>query len=418
MSTMTYTTDERQRVYTTCRAIFSGNAALLRRPKTVRKELVKNRKGALANLFQAFGEVKLTEIARQLLESRIFESDLRAKVEFPDLFRTSPLQDAQREASEADAAKSLAGVLGELARDEDGEGNVADADDPDWIPEPVQEKLGAITQGPPVKSSTASGIPSLYPSYVPYSAQHSILTAAQRVLEESCFDFATKWFPELVQEKGWECASAVELTKWIKVFKQKLPKLPLHATAPPAGCSVEAALLAVHPLRHTAVHRVSTTAREISSMLHSALRLAKTLRDVPRAALLEELASEVDNKIKAMDLSKNVLENRATAQMEEIRLQREALDREEKRLLEGMVQQDREQKALIGRLLESSVREILDEGMITSQREESDSAEAKDEADVDDPGCNGVNGVTKDKGYLEEAKNALDFGFPLTWPQS
>lgn len=145
-STMAYTTGERQRVYTTCRAIFSGKAALLRRQKTVRKELVKNRK-ALANLFQAFGEVKLTDIARQLLESRIFESDLRAKVEFPDLFRTSPLQDAQREASEADAAKSLAGVLGGLARDEDEDGNVADANDAGWIQEPVQEKLGDITQG-------------------------------------------------------------------------------------------------------------------------------------------------------------------------------------------------------------------------------------------------------------------------------
>ncbi|KAF6832896.1 ubiquinol-cytochrome-c reductase cytochrome c1 [Colletotrichum plurivorum] len=380
-STMTYTKDERQRVYTTCRAIFSGNAALLRRQKTVRKELVKNRK-ALVNLFQVFGKVKLTDIARQLLESRIFESDLRAKVEFPDLFRTSPLQDAQREASEADAAKSLAGVLGELARDEDEDGNAVDADDAGLVPEPVQEKPATISQDPPITTSTANGIPSLYPSYVPYSAQHSILNAAQR-------------------EKGWECASAVELTKWIKVFKQKLPKPPLHATAPPAGFSVEAALFAVYPLRHTAVHRVSTTAREISSMLHSALRLAETLRDVPRAALLEELASEVDNKIKAVDLSKNVLENRATAQMEEIRLQREAFDREEKRLLEGMVQQDREQKALIGRLLESSVRETFEEGMKTPQTEESDSAEAKEEAnegDLDDSGCNGVNGATQGKG--------------------
>ncbi|KAF6814843.1 ubiquinol-cytochrome-c reductase cytochrome c1 [Colletotrichum sojae] len=413
---MTYTKDERQRVYTTCRAIFSGNAALLRKPKTVRKELINNQK-PLEHLFHEFGEARLTEIARQLLESRIFESDLRAKVEFPDLFRTSALQDAQREASEADAAKSLAGVLGELARDENEDGNAVDADDAGLIPKPVLEELGDITQGPPVTTSSAGGIPSLYPSYVPYSAQHSILNTAQQVLEESCFDFAAKWFPELVREKGWECASAVELTKWVKVFKKKLPQLPPHATAPTAGFSVEAALFAVHPLRHTAVHRVSTTAREISSMLHSALRLTETLRDVSRAALLEELASEVDNKIKAMDLSKNVLENRATAQMEEIRLRREALDREEKRLLEDMVQQDREQKALIGRLLESSVREIFDEGMKIPQQEESDSADAKDEADVDDSSCNGVNGVTKDKGHLEEAKNALDFGFPLTWPQ-
>lgn len=215
----------------------------------------------------------------------------------------------------------------------------------------------------------------------------------------------------------------MELTKWLRIFKTKLPGLPPHATAPPAGSSVEAALLAVHPLRHTAVHRVSTTARGISNMLHSALRVAETLRDVPRAVLLEELASEVDNKIKAMDLSKNVLENLTTAQMEQIRLQREELDRKEKRLLEAMVQQDREQKALIGRLLESSVREIFDEGMKTPQSEESDSADAggdaKDEVNLDDSGCNGVHlGAMPEKVVdFEVARRPLESGFPLTWPE-
>lgn len=156
-STMTYTSNERQRVYTTCRAIFSGNAALLRRPKKVRNELIKNRK-PLESLFNEFGEPKLTDIARQLLESRIFESDLRAKVEFPDLFRTSPLQDAQREASEADAAKSLAGLLGELARAEEEDGNRVDANEAGVSSEPVQKQPEGSTNGmPPTPSSFLFG---------------------------------------------------------------------------------------------------------------------------------------------------------------------------------------------------------------------------------------------------------------------
>ncbi|KAJ5016903.1 N-acetyl-6-hydroxytryptophan oxidase ivoB [Colletotrichum sp. SAR 10_99] len=218
--TMSYTLEERQRVYRTCRAIFSGDAALFRKPKKIKETLLQNR-GSLQHVFQEFDEVKLADIVKELLENRLFESDLRAKVEFPELFRTSPQQDAQREASEADAAKSVADCLGEIARFEEEE----------------------------------------------------------EIPEEKDLEFLTR------------------------------------------------------PLKD----------------------------EVSIKAQLEELKSELDNKIKAMEMSKNVLEDRAAAGLEEIRRQREELDRQEKQLVLDMLTEDREYKDLVGKLLVASVKDIFED---------------------------------------------------------
>ncbi|KAJ0304287.1 hypothetical protein Brms1b_011326 [Colletotrichum noveboracense] len=284
---MSYTLEERQRVYRTCRAIFSGDAALFRKPKKIKETLLHNR-APLKHVFQEFGEVKLADIVKQLLESRLFESDLRAKVEFPELFRTSPQQDAQREASEADAAKSIADCLGEIARFEEDE-EIPEANDLEFLTRPLKDEV-----------------------------------------------------------------SITELTKWARILHKELPQGL-------SGVTVQSALVSTHQLRHTAVHRLRTTARGISRLLESAVGLAEALNDVARAAQLEELMSELDGKIKAMEMSKNVLEDRAAARLEEIRRQREELDRQEKQLVFDMLTEDREYKDLVGKLLLASVKDIFED---------------------------------------------------------
>ena len=57
-------------------------------------------------------------------------------------------------------------------------------------------------------------MPSLYPSYFPYSAQHSVLLSIQQVLEECCYDFTKKWLPSEVEKHEWDCAAAMELSAY------------------------------------------------------------------------------------------------------------------------------------------------------------------------------------------------------------
>lgn len=111
---MAYQIADRRRVYLACRAIFAGDKAHLRRPKKVREEIEK-RPSALGSLNRDLGIEKVVEILRDLLERRVFESELKAKVEFPELFVSSPRQEAKREESEIGAAKSTAEALEEIA---------------------------------------------------------------------------------------------------------------------------------------------------------------------------------------------------------------------------------------------------------------------------------------------------------------
>ncbi|KAL2015269.1 hypothetical protein VTK56DRAFT_5925 [Thermocarpiscus australiensis] len=157
----------------------------------------------LLPLLQDVGEGEVVNILRQLLNKRIFESELPAKVEFPDLFRSSIVRSAQRRASEIDASRSNAQLLDEIASQFDAvDSSLGDAADP---AEEAGDHDEVEIPKPPAKSKLAADyqgkISSLYPLYLLYQTQHLILNIAQRVLEECCFKFAEASMPLLLKEK-------------------------------------------------------------------------------------------------------------------------------------------------------------------------------------------------------------------------
>jgi len=83
---------------------------------------VNSHQSSFKPLIKDFGVPKIVDILRILLEARIFESELQAKVEFPELFRSSPVREVQRTASENDAARSESQALEEIESLE-GRGN-------------------------------------------------------------------------------------------------------------------------------------------------------------------------------------------------------------------------------------------------------------------------------------------------------
>ena len=94
-------------------------------------------------------------------------------------------------------------------------------------------------------------------------------------------------------------------------------------------------------------------------MIQSASRLARTLGDHSRAAELENLHLEIGSRIRDMELNKNFLENRLDEQLQAISEQRAELDRQEKEAIETMLQEDQENKLLIGSFLEDAVKNIF-----------------------------------------------------------
>ena len=103
--------DERV-VYLALKNVFKGQDAQVRKSKTIAK-LIKQHKqqDAVAHLLREHNFDVVCNLAGGLLSSEIFDSTLKAKVRFPELFDPSPTQSAEKEASEAEAARHEADAI-------------------------------------------------------------------------------------------------------------------------------------------------------------------------------------------------------------------------------------------------------------------------------------------------------------------
>lgn len=108
--------DERV-VYLALKNVFKGPDAEVRQPKAIRKLINKSQKQAgVADLVRAHNIDVICNTARTLLTEQVFGSTLRAKIRFPEVFDVSPAQTAEREASEAEAARNEANAIKDVAQ--------------------------------------------------------------------------------------------------------------------------------------------------------------------------------------------------------------------------------------------------------------------------------------------------------------
>ena len=109
--------ENEQRVFLAYRAVFEGNNAQIRQPKAILKVVSKHRNSA-QTLLQSLGQKQVLGTLKSLLERKVFQSELEAKLAFPNLFTTSLAQDVLHNASEADAARSQAETLEDMVTQE------------------------------------------------------------------------------------------------------------------------------------------------------------------------------------------------------------------------------------------------------------------------------------------------------------
>lgn len=114
----------------------------------------------------------------------------------------------------------------------------------------------------------------------------------QRILEEACYDFASRWIPNILNEKNWTCSEAVELSTWRKVLP---PALSPNAIVPFKNYSLEEALADAVRIRNSAVHRHLCDNAEIRRMASQAQDLMSMFSDVTRQTKFHRLQDELDD---------------------------------------------------------------------------------------------------------------------------
>jgi hypothetical protein len=125
---------------------------------------------------------------------------------------------------------------------------------------------------------------------LPYEVQHFILAMMQRILEEGCYDFASRWIPGTLNEKGWTCSEAVELSTWRKFLPDVVP---YKAISPVPNYSLEKALADAVFIRNAAVHRHLCNNVEICRMTSQAQDLMVMFSDVTRQNKFHHLREEL-----------------------------------------------------------------------------------------------------------------------------
>ena len=206
---------------------------------------------------------------------------------------------------------------------------------------------------PAFQAHQALSIPRLHPVYLPFKTQHNILVLVQSLLEECCFDFGNTWVPDLMEARKWHEAESIELTQWTKRFSKYAKSLPPSAIKPIAGKSIAEVLFGTSTLRHSAVHRLPTSAVGIVKMLSAAITFAEALKNSKRAEKIAEIRMQLEACIQEIVQHQNLLERKLTDQLEDIARRRAELDELERSSTEEMLAADKEQRADVSSAFES-----------------------------------------------------------------
>lgn len=109
------TPDERS-VYLALKNVFKGQDAHLRTPKKIRKLVQAHQNDTdIRDLIAEYNLENVCNATKSLLEQRIFESTLNAKIKFPEVFDVSPAQSADRAISEAEAARAEVNMIQDMS---------------------------------------------------------------------------------------------------------------------------------------------------------------------------------------------------------------------------------------------------------------------------------------------------------------
>ncbi|KAK6523321.1 U4/U6-U5 snRNP complex subunit dib1 [Arthrobotrys megalospora] len=309
---------------------------------------------------------------RVLLAERVFEDLGQAKKRFPKMFQQSADQMNMREKWDSEAAKSEAALIAEWAEEE------AEFQDPI---SPVEQKKPSIFDPPPsvVSHQTEANcmgdvptnklatvykngdiaillpkqpprlispedriktkIPNIFPIYLPYHVQHTILTEAQSILEESCYYFVKRWLPKKVTEQQYRHPKNAELNMWIRLIGKKLKGglIPTEAYSGEIPALGKKSLKTIEGLRHTVVHRLNTHSKGLENMLDHAVSFANFLQDNLRAVQLQKLLDLVRDRSALLESMGVYLSNELEKELTEIEEARQALLEREKKAINKMI---------------------------------------------------------------------------------
>lgn len=203
-------------------------------------------------------------------------------------------------------------------------------------------------------SQPSSPAPSLYPVYLPFVVQHKLQVKVQHTLERACYNFGQKKLSGVLQREGWDCAEAVELNRWPRIFLTYKGEFPVDELVN-LGKPFPGLLDSITQLRHAAVHRIRLSANSTLQFIVDAESLAKLLHDDVSINVISRLRRETQITIEELKRNKDLLESRLAETRKQLAARRAELERQELDAVDNMLKEDREYLSFAGANLEHAM---------------------------------------------------------------
>jgi hypothetical protein len=203
-------------------------------------------------------------------------------------------------------------------------------------------------------SQSSSPAPSLYPVYLPFAVQHRLLVRVQHTLERACYSFGQKKLGGVLQREGWDCAEAVELNRWPKIFLIYQGEFSVDDLMD-LGKPFPELLDSIIQLRHAAVHRIRLSANSAIQFIVDAESLAKLLGDDISINAISRLRRETQLTIEELKRNKDLLESRLAETRKYLAAKKAELERQELAAVANMLKEDREYLSFAGENLEHAL---------------------------------------------------------------
>ncbi|KAH6647546.1 hypothetical protein BKA67DRAFT_391106 [Truncatella angustata] len=373
-----------QRVYAAYRSIFNESKAKIRSEWRIRIQVAKHE-----GILQSLSPMTIDGILEQvcfLLRNGVFESEIKARLLFPDLFPSLPLGDTVEKTPRNETAESVARASSSKPSDEangdesdDCHAESLEADhvkdtirgaekncnDEASSAEDVVGERAIVQDDTSDKISMAANLlsatdrlPTLSPVHIQYKIQHFLLDEIERQLKVSCFNSVHTTEPLVLEEQSINCPEALDLEKWLWLL-QKLSKQLSPYLFNSAKQELNVTLEKAQRLHGLVVRQIKLAATDIVNAIENAAALAFILRDHERATLFKKISAEVCYTAEIMVQMKNDAEVATSRKLLEIQRKRGMLDMEEKAAINSMLEHDAENTATMNKLLELSLSELL-----------------------------------------------------------
>ncbi|KAH7111809.1 hypothetical protein B0J11DRAFT_190976 [Dendryphion nanum] len=317
---------DQEQVYSAFKEVFDGQNASIRKLKAVQRNVQKcQSKEAIQNMIKQHGMGNICQAVKSLLEEGIFASMAKAQLRFPNFFeKFSDQQPAFGRESTGFGVESV---------DEDQ--SIAAAMDSN--PEETQDNA-IPTCRPQSRSQTHTYTSLSHLVCLPFVVHHQLLVTTQETLEKACYAFAEKSLGGVLQREGWECAEAVELNRWTDVFQIYQNEFNPEGLKR-IGMPFHDLLGAVTKLRHTAVHRIHITAKEVSELVYRAELLAILLQEEAYVQKISDLRSKTETMVDKLEKHKVSLESRLAETRRLFASKKADLEMQERDAMEKLLQE-------------------------------------------------------------------------------